>query len=1053
MGRLKLRSLNLLSRRSDENRAGHRTGRFACDEAVLRRGQHFRLHLQFNKAYEAEKHALALVFDYGSHPCLEDGTRALLRLDLQDAENGAVTGGSWTARVTESCGSDVTVVASATPDAPVGLYRCYVLTDSPGGKYKSRKTPVYLLFNPWCKGDSVYLPSEEQRDEYVLNDSGVIFHGSASEICTRSWFYGQFESGVLDACLFVLDRGGCPYAERGDPISVVRTIAATVNANDENGVLVGKWSEKNDYSGGACPDAWSGSVEILRRFKRKRRPVSYAQCWVFSGTTTAVLRCLGIPARTVTNYASAHDTDGNMTTDIIVDENMEAIEKLTKDSVWNFHSWSDCWLQRPDLPRGYGGWQAVDATPQQRSEGVYRCGPASLKAVKMGHVHLPYDTKFVFAEVNSDRIFWQRGTDGVLRKVNVESDSIGQFISTKAVGSASREDITHLYKFPEGSREERMAVERALRFGSGAALHGDRSSDQDTASDDVGPCSESDVNAAPALDPATAAVAGTAAAADGDHGTIAAAVEESAREVAAFVRDAGRPAARSALEEPSSPRAQETDESVGGGAAAAGARQARRPARELEDRSSSGEDNTDDDGGEVGDRDDDEMKTIRCPEPREYRYRRCLPISEIGDTDDDDDDDDDDDWNTSSYFSRAFAATHAHGSRSTVRHSAAALGKKGSPGHDRPPWRGGGGVRQPGAFAKTAGGVAPYATFTASRPTGRYPVKGEDVHAVGGADREPGEPAGGAAWTSGCGPADSASVAARRRGAPVPPAAAAAVNARSSVGTATEPAARPPYRPQTFKAMGAGSGKSEPWTAEHRGDEVVIGAGRGEWCGSATSDFRFASAREFVATGPVEIAPTPPRAVGNAGAVLRLPAEAAVVAPASVGFGARSASAGGRCWSSPYTATAAAAVSCAPACSWRPPLGVGGIGGQALVAPGQSPFAPNLTTQRGQFLGGVPGAHDGNVPHPGAPLRPSGVGSGLHERGAGGRVGEPSAGPLAHGGVDEGSRASPGVRRRLCEQQEEEEGRRGDRRLRPWRMSGMPVPGGRSQSRVTAPRP
>ena len=31
--------------------------------------------------------------------------------------------------------------------------------------------------------------------------------------------------------------------------------------------------------------------------------------------------------------------------------------------------WNDCWMARPDLPPGYGGWQAIDATPQETSDG------------------------------------------------------------------------------------------------------------------------------------------------------------------------------------------------------------------------------------------------------------------------------------------------------------------------------------------------------------------------------------------------------------------------------------------------------------------------------------------------------------------------------------------------------------------------------------------------------------------------------------------------------------------------------------------------------------
>ena len=35
----------------------------------------------------------------------------------------------------------------------------------------------------------------------------------------------------------------------------------------------------------------------------------------------------------------------------------------------NFHVWNDVWMARPDLPSGFGGWQAIDATPQETSEG------------------------------------------------------------------------------------------------------------------------------------------------------------------------------------------------------------------------------------------------------------------------------------------------------------------------------------------------------------------------------------------------------------------------------------------------------------------------------------------------------------------------------------------------------------------------------------------------------------------------------------------------------------------------------------------------------------
>ena len=44
-------------------------------------------------------------------------------------------------------------------------------------------------------------------------------------------------------------------------------------------------------------------------------PVKYGQCWVFSGLLTTLMRSIGIPARSVTNFASAHDTENTMTID------------------------------------------------------------------------------------------------------------------------------------------------------------------------------------------------------------------------------------------------------------------------------------------------------------------------------------------------------------------------------------------------------------------------------------------------------------------------------------------------------------------------------------------------------------------------------------------------------------------------------------------------------------------------------------------------------------------------------------------------------------------
>lgn len=87
-----------------------------------------------------------------------------------------------------------------------------------------------------------------------------------------------------------------------------------------------------------------------------------------------------------------------------MDEKGAIMEELNSDSIWNFHVWNEVWMQRPDLGRDYGGWQAVDATPQELSEDMYRIGPTSVFAVKQGEVLRPYDGGFLYAEVNADKV-------------------------------------------------------------------------------------------------------------------------------------------------------------------------------------------------------------------------------------------------------------------------------------------------------------------------------------------------------------------------------------------------------------------------------------------------------------------------------------------------------------------------------------------------------------------------------------------------------------------------------------------------------------------------
>uniref|UniRef100_A0A672ZIY3 Protein-glutamine gamma-glutamyltransferase 2 n=1 Tax=Sphaeramia orbicularis TaxID=375764 RepID=A0A672ZIY3_9TELE len=435
------------------NNTDHRTDLNGVDRLIVRRGQPFSISLYLRSgSFQPGVSSLDCIAETGPQPSEQYGTRASFGLSAH------IDTSRWSAAVASPPGDTVALSICCAPDAPIGRY---TLTLG-----RSARIEFILLFNPCCHEDlvEVYMDNEQNLAEYVLSQDGLIFRGNYKHPIPTPWNFGQFESGILDICLRILDMNpkclrnpGKDHSGRRNPIYVSRVLSAMVNCNDDKGVLLGKWTD--GYEGGVSPMFWRGSLEILRNWDTQAcEPVRYGQCWVFAAVACSVSRALGIPCRVVTNYLSAHDTNSNLVIERYVNENGELIQ--SREMIWNYHCWVESWMTRPDLKPDFNGWQASDPTPQEKSEGVYCCGPIPVRAIKEGELTFKYDAPFVFAEVNADVLTFMRKQDGSTSKVTTTT-LVGQKISTKSVGSDAREDITHLYKYPEGSDEEREAFTKA----------------------------------------------------------------------------------------------------------------------------------------------------------------------------------------------------------------------------------------------------------------------------------------------------------------------------------------------------------------------------------------------------------------------------------------------------------------------------------------------------------------------------------------------------------------------------------------------------------------
>ena len=335
---------------------------------------------------------------------------------------------------------------------PVGKYALYV-TDpcSEGGRNTVRLGDVFVMFNHLISEIEVEVENGDvrirrqmmatvSREEYIENNCGYIWIGNGA----IPWNYAVGSQAVTDSTSALMQM--MTQAERKDQVLYSRAMSQLVG----NEVVRGRWD--GYYSDGKDPTQWVGSEAILSRWLRTRAPVRYGQCWVFAAILTTVLRASGIPARSITNYDSHHDRG-------LTDDGTAVLRQYDNiiqedESTWNFHVWTEAWLERPDLGQP-SEWNAVDATPQEPSPLApgqpYRAGPAYVPFIRADMRNESYDNYFILAEVNARKICPRTG--------KLLPSAVGTEVVTKKPGMQrgvysknNGEIITKNYKIPTTSK-------------------------------------------------------------------------------------------------------------------------------------------------------------------------------------------------------------------------------------------------------------------------------------------------------------------------------------------------------------------------------------------------------------------------------------------------------------------------------------------------------------------------------------------------------------------------------------------------------------------------
>ncbi|XP_040083544.1 protein 4.2 [Oryx dammah] len=437
------------------NNAEHHTSDISSQRLIVRRGQPFTISLHFQAPVHTFLRALkkvALIAQTGKQPSTASGTQVMFSVSsLGDRK-------WWSAMVEERDDQSWTISVTTPADAIIGHYSLLLQVSG----RKQCLGQFTLLFNPWNREDAVFLGNEAQRREYLLNQNGLIFLGTADCIQAEPWDFGQLEEDVIDLGLSLLTVDK-QLEKWGNPVHVAQVLGSLLQILKEKLVLPTEKIQTTEER--ALLNKRRGSAPILRQWVTGHgRPVYEGQAWVLAAVVCTVLRGLGIPARVVTTFTSAQGTGG----DLLVDEyyNEEGLQngEGNRGRAWIFQTSTECWMARPALPEGYDGWQILYLSALKGDEALEACDLVPVKAVKEGTVWLSPAVSDIFASINASCVVWRCREDGTLELTDCNTKYFGNNISTKNVDCDRREDITQNYKYPEGSSQEKKVLEKVQKY-------------------------------------------------------------------------------------------------------------------------------------------------------------------------------------------------------------------------------------------------------------------------------------------------------------------------------------------------------------------------------------------------------------------------------------------------------------------------------------------------------------------------------------------------------------------------------------------------------------
>lgn len=129
---------------------------------VVRRGQPFRMVVTLNRPYDLSRDSISFIFTLQDEEKPNHGHGTLIGTSLADSSSKLGNSYEWASAIDGKHGNVLEIIIKPSANAPIGEWSFDIDTQLiRGGGATTFRTPAnfFLIFNPWCHDDLVYMAS------------------------------------------------------------------------------------------------------------------------------------------------------------------------------------------------------------------------------------------------------------------------------------------------------------------------------------------------------------------------------------------------------------------------------------------------------------------------------------------------------------------------------------------------------------------------------------------------------------------------------------------------------------------------------------------------------------------------------------------------------------------------------------------------------------------------------------------------------------------------------------------------------------------------------